>query len=253
MSTSRSPSLDKRGEDVAGHHGPYSVYAAGGLFTQHELATNVFLKEAIARTSNGKYQLILPQSKEMRALDRPDAAANIRNIDLVLVFGADILLARFDGLELDAGTVVEFMMAKALGKPAVVLRCDFRGLLSDSLDAPYNLMVRNWPRTVEVYVPSLISYAKTFAEACRGLDVDDWFQATLDAELSSVQEGLDEMALKIIAALDAVLKMESPYPSVYQETLYRALRHMPGCGFEELLSDEAVCDLVKRLRRQGTL
>lgn len=253
MSTTRSLSVDERGERTARHRGPYSIYVAGGLFTQHDLATNVFLKEAIARMSAGKYQFILPQSKEMRELDRPDAAASIRNIDLMLAISADILLARFDGLELDSGTVVEFMVAKALGKPALVLRCDFRGLFSDSLDAPYNLMVRSWPRTVEVHVPSLISYATTFAAASLGDDVDDWFQATLDVELRSVQEGLDEIALKIIAGLDAVLEMASPYPPAYQEMLYQAMRHMPGGGFEQLLSEEAVADLLERLRRHGTL
>jgi hypothetical protein len=29
--------------------GPYTVYAAGGLFTQHELAMNVLIKEAVLK------------------------------------------------------------------------------------------------------------------------------------------------------------------------------------------------------------
>ena len=43
--------------------GPYTVYAAGGLFTQDELAMNVMLKEAVWRLSNGRFQLFLPQSR----------------------------------------------------------------------------------------------------------------------------------------------------------------------------------------------
>ena len=35
--------------------GPYTVYAAGGLFTQDELATNILIKEAVWRLSNGKF------------------------------------------------------------------------------------------------------------------------------------------------------------------------------------------------------
>ena len=46
--------------------GPYTIYSAGGLFTQDELATNVMLKEAVWRLSNGKFQIFLPQSREIR-------------------------------------------------------------------------------------------------------------------------------------------------------------------------------------------
>jgi nucleoside 2-deoxyribosyltransferase len=101
--------------------GPYTVYAAGGLFTQHELAMNVLIKEAVWRLSDGRFQLFLPQSRELRELDRPDVEAYIRNDDLLQVVKADIVIARFDGLELDSGTVVEFIVAKSLGKPTVIL------------------------------------------------------------------------------------------------------------------------------------
>ena len=87
--------------------GPYTVYAAGGLFTQHELATNVLIKEAVWRLSDGQFQLVLPQSREMRELNRPDVEAHLRNVDLLEVVKADIVMARFDGLELvrDSGRI----------------------------------------------------------------------------------------------------------------------------------------------------
>jgi hypothetical protein len=47
----------------------YTVYAAGGIFTQHDLATNVFIKDAVWKLSNGKFELALPQSKELRELE----------------------------------------------------------------------------------------------------------------------------------------------------------------------------------------
>ena len=97
----------------------YTVYAAGGIFTQHDLAMNVFIKDSVWKQSHGKFELVLPQSKELRELDRPDIAAYIRNVDLAYVVKSDLLLARFDGLELDAGTLIEFMLAKFLGKPTV--------------------------------------------------------------------------------------------------------------------------------------
>ena len=107
---------------VANSVGPYTVYSAGGLFTQDELATNIMIKEAVWRLSNGKFQLFLPQSRELQELDQPNLEAYIRNTDLLEVVKADILLVRFDGLELDSGTVVEYMMAKFLGMPTVILK-----------------------------------------------------------------------------------------------------------------------------------
>ena len=150
---SRSSALDATRE-AGNTAGRYRVYSAGGLFTQHELATNVLIKEAVWRLSGGTFQLLLPQSRELQVLDRPDVDAYIRNEDLVWVVGADIILARFDGVELDAGTVLEFAVAKSLGKPVVILRCDFRGLHGVERTDPYNLMVKNWPRTVEVHLDS---------------------------------------------------------------------------------------------------
>jgi len=96
--------------------GPYTVYFAGGLFTHHELAANILIKEAVWRTSNGRFQLLLPQSRELQQLNMPNVEAYLRNIDLLEVVGADIILARFDGAELDSGTVLEFAIAKSLGR-----------------------------------------------------------------------------------------------------------------------------------------
>ena len=40
---------------------------------------------------------------------------------------SDVAMFAFDGIELDSGTVVEFMAAKMLDIPSVVYRSDFRG------------------------------------------------------------------------------------------------------------------------------
>jgi hypothetical protein len=52
-------------QEVTHSAGPYTIYSAGGLFTQDELATNIMIKEAVWRLSNGKFQLFLPQSREL--------------------------------------------------------------------------------------------------------------------------------------------------------------------------------------------
>ncbi len=231
----------------------YSVYAAGGIFTQHDLASNVFLKDSVWRQSNGRFELILPQSKELRELDRSDIAAYIRNVDLIQVVKTDMVIARFDGLELDAGTVVEFMFAKFLGKPAVIMRCDSRRLGGESLDEPYNLMVRNWPRTVEIHFDSLINFVGRFAEECNTLGNVDTFQMKIKAESNTVMKGFDDIAQKLIQGLEAVLGMKSPYPDEYQEMVYKAMRYSPGSGFEQLLSEEELEELVGKFRKTGIL
>ena len=233
--------------------GPYTVYAAGEIFTQHDLAVNVFIKEALWRLSRGKYQLILPQSKELRNLDRPDIEAYTRNVDLMHVMMADMCLARFDGLELDSGTVVEFMMAKSLGKPTVILRSDSRRASGKSMDGPYNLMVKNWPRTVEVRIDALMAYIDLFDEVYRADGDTDAFHAVMQAELAVAQKGIRDLAAKILGGLDAALKLESPYPPEYREIVYKAMRYSPGSGFDRLVTEDVLAEIIQRLRENGTL
>jgi nucleoside 2-deoxyribosyltransferase len=240
-------------QEAANSAGPYTVYAAGGLFSQHELATNVLIKEAVWRLSDGRFQLVLPQSREMRQLNRPDVEAHLRNVDILEVVKADIVLARFDGLELDSGTVVEFTVAKSLGKPTIVLRCDFRRLYGKGLSEPYNLMVKSWPRTVEVHIDSYLSNAGLLAEELEALGNSVTFQATMNAELNAVQIGVDEIAKKVIDGLEAAVKMQSPYPPEYREIVYKALRYSLGSGFDQLLTENELDEIIGRLRTNGTL
>ena len=233
--------------------GPYKIYSAGGLFTQDELATNVLIKEAVWRLSNGKFQLNLPQSREMQELDRDDLEAFIRNDDLLQVVEADMLLARFDGLELDSGTVVEFVTAKYLGKPTVILRTDFRRTIFVGTSEPFNLMVKNWPRSVDIYIHSYMLWADLFAEEREASDEEDPCQATMKAELGTLQKSVDEFASQVIDGLETVLKMESPYPPEYQEAVYQAMRFSLGSGFDQMLTASELEKIIQRLRKNGTL
>jgi len=179
-------------------------------------------------------------------------AAYLRNVNLLDIVKADIMIARFDGPELDAGTVVEFAMAKSLGKPTVILRCDYRHLSGKGIDEPYNLMVRSWPRTVEVHIDSLLNYAGLLAEERNALGDRVTFRATIKAELNTVQKGVDEIAKKTIDGLEAVIKMKSPYPPEYQEVVYKASRYSPGSGFDQLLTENELDEIIQRLRENGT-
>ena len=46
---------------------------------------------------------------------------------MMALMNSEVAIFAFDGVELDSGTLVEFMLAKQLDIPAVVYRTDFRG------------------------------------------------------------------------------------------------------------------------------
>ena len=231
----------------------YTIYSAGGLFTQDELATNVMIKEAVWRLSDGKFQLFLPQSREFQELDQANLEAYIRNTDLLEVWKADILLVRFDGLELDSGTVVEYMMAKFLGKPTVILRSDFRAVSFLPLCEPYNLMVKNWPRTIEVHLNSYGMWAELYSAERQAHGDSESSLGLMNAEMGTLQQSVDEVARQVIAALEAVIETRSPYPPEYQEVVYKAMRFSPGSGFDQLLTASELGKILQRLRKNGTL
>ena len=232
---------------------PYMVYSAGGLFMQDELTTNVLLKEAVWRLSKGKYEFFLPQSFELQQIDRPDMESFIRNKDLLNVLKSDIVLVRFDGLELESGTVVEFVFAKSLGKPTVILRCDFRRQSGTDRSEPYNLMAMNWPRTISVHLDSFRLWAEILSAERQAIGDWDNFQDNLRAEHSTIQKSVDQIAVNVIAAMDQAIDMDSPFPPDFQELVYRASRYSPGSGFEEMLPEDELEAIIQNLRQNGTL
>jgi nucleoside 2-deoxyribosyltransferase len=241
------------GTSSGGLFDSYLVYLAGGLFTQHELATNVSMKEAVWRLSSGRFELVLPQSKELRQLDTPDLPAYLRNADLYQLVQSDVLIARFDGPELDTGAVVEFMVAKMLGKPSVIVRTDSRHLTGDGLDDPYNLMVKNWPRSITVHIDSVIDYVQKIAETRETLPDKGSEERILEAELAIVRKSTDAMAVRVIEALNSVVTMESPYPLELREVVYEAVRFAPGAGFDQLLTATHLRTTLQNLMAHRTL
>ncbi|HAE34107.1 MAG TPA: hypothetical protein DCF86_09670, partial [Dehalococcoidia bacterium] len=101
----------------------YTIYFAGALFDHKELIGNAILASYINEISDGKYRCILPQDLEQST----NRAVDIRNQDLSYVLACDLAIFNFDGAELDSGTVVEFLYAKTLDIPSVIIRSDFRG------------------------------------------------------------------------------------------------------------------------------
>lgn len=133
----------------------FNVYFAGDLFDHKHLTGNLLLAQSIEKELQNQYTCTLPQKTE-GALR---FAIDVRNRDLQYVAQADLVLFNFDGVDLDSGTVVEFMIAKMLDIPAVLLRTDFRkvGFCFDGGDS-WNLMISGYPRCETVNNNALVSF-----------------------------------------------------------------------------------------------
>jgi hypothetical protein len=124
----------------------------------------------------------------------------------------------YDGAELDAGTVVEFMVAKVADIPAIILRSDFRGAGDQgSTGDPWNLMSSSWPRTVGVSINSMVEYKSALAT---GLGNSE---AVNPGELM-----VDRVAQKVVDAFEKVLKEPPRMPKELRESVYQWLALMPG-------------------------
>ncbi len=134
------------------------IYFAGELFDHKHLAGNALLAAAI-EAAEPNYECVLPQLMEQPEM----RAESIRNHDLLQVLSCDLALFNFDGTELDSGTVVEFMYAKFLDKPCVILRSDFRAGGDQEDGDPWNLMCSFYPRTETVLVNGMAAYHDAMA------------------------------------------------------------------------------------------
>jgi nucleoside 2-deoxyribosyltransferase len=107
---------------------------------------------------------------------------SIRDSDLRALLSCDLALFTYDGAELDAGTVVEYLVAKFADIPAVILRTDFRGggdqgqfkadetagkndEQGDEKADSWNLMSSFWPRTCTVSIDSMGIYKTALSDA----------------------------------------------------------------------------------------
>lgn len=196
----------------------YKVYVAGDLFDFKHITGNLVLAQHLEKLSNGLYTCILPQNWEGTL----QSSIDIRNKDIASVMQADLVLFNFDGADLDSGTMIEFVLAKMLDIPSVLLRTDFRNggyLFGDD----WNNMIFGFPRSVVVKCPALV------------LNND---------------HGIDEMhqtiAQSIIKAFEIVLQ-EKPVLNTYEE-IFSAYQHvitMCGSGLDQLVPVALVRKIIE--------
>ena len=77
------------------------IYFAGDLFDHKDLAGNLLLADAIEKYSGNRYQINLPQDGECEVRCR--TSQSIRDADFQLLFNSDVIIANFDGTDLDSG------------------------------------------------------------------------------------------------------------------------------------------------------
>lgn len=211
-----------------------SIYFAGELFDHKHLIGNKLLASHLEKVCDGEYKCLLPQEYEQcsgRSID-------IRDQDLYLLVTSDLALFNFDGQDLDSGTVVEFMLAKMLDIPSVILRTDLRSG-GDQESEPWNLMCSEYPRT-KVIIKNGIEWYQNY---CKKFDnTDDMISAMYD-----------ELSLDVISGLKSVQSLPSLLgPSLDNiEAIYRWAIKFPGESFVQKCKDLNLQQLLQSKKDKG--
>ena len=213
-----------------------SVYFAGDLFNHKDLTGNLLLAEAIERESSGRYVCILPQHLEQST----SRSIDIRNNDLSKIVSADLILVNFDGTELDSGTVIEFLFAKALDVPAVILRSDFRSAGDQERGDPWNLMCSGYPRTGKLTLNAMAWYQEAWGKGGGTAAVLDRFYSKLSKA--------------IITEFDNVYNEPSLIDSQQMlRNVYEWGLRFPGNGFSDLFPEQELTSLLEKKQKKALL
>ena len=213
-----------------------SVYFAGELFNHKDLTGNLLLAEAIERESSERYVCVLPQHLEQST----SRSIDIRNNDLSKIVSADLILVNFDGTELDSGTVIEFLFAKALDVPAVILRSDFRSAGDQERGDPWNLMCSGYPRTGKLNLNAMAWYQEAWG---KGGDT----AAVLERFYSKLSKA-------IITEFDNVYNKPSLIDSQQMiRNVYEWGLRFPGNGFSDLFTEQELKSLIEKKQKKALL
>jgi len=215
---------------------PFTVYLAGDLWTHKDLIGNALLGEYIKKVSKGRYECVLPQDLE----EPVHRTVDIRNLDLKHVMTCDMAIFNFDGANLDAGTVVEFMYAKMLDVPCLILRTDFRSAGEGGQDQdPWNLMATHWPRTQVLKLHGMVDYQTSKVAKNLGKTILNLYR---------------KMASQIIEGLDRA-RLEKPLVTdpARLRVLYDWAVQCPGAGYSDLFSESEVKGLLSKKVGKGLL
>ena len=213
-----------------------SVYFAGDLFNHKDLTGNLLLAEGIERESLGRFVCVLPQHLEQST----NRSIDIRNNDLSNIVSADLILVNFDGTELDSGTVIEFLFAKALDVPAVILRSDFRSAGDQERGDPWNLMCSGYPRTGKLTLNAMAWYQEARGKGGGTAAVLERFYSKLSKA--------------IITEFDNVYNEPSLIDSQQMlRNVYEWGLRFPGNGFSDLFTEQELTSLLEKKQKKALL
>ena len=215
----------------------FTVYFAGSLFNHKDLTGNALLAEYIEKCSDNKYRCFLPQDVEQHHT----SAREIRNDLIAKLIECDLGLFQFDGTELDAGVVVEFMLAKFLDIPAVILRSDFRTCGEKEIGGEdWNFMCSFYPRTQVVKFNAIISYQEA-------VEKSQTLNETVDTYYIRI-------ARMVIESLDSVRTEEPLLKGDLKrlETLYQWALTFPGGEIDKLVSSTSFVEqlLAAKIKKE---
>lgn len=222
----------------------YTVYLGGELFSLKHLIGNAWLAEAIYEKSHGRFRCVLPQDfTELRGR----SGRAIRDCNLRALVACDLALFNFDGTELDSGTVIEFMFARFADLPAVLLRTDIRNA-GDYRDEPWNLMASYFPRTANVFVPSLFSYRGALQRRHRRLE--DALRLAGQHSSAAAQLVCEQVAAQCVRAFDRLLATPPVMPRHLREEAYQWLPLASGLrGKQKEIRREFERSLERKVER----
>jgi len=216
-----------------------SIYIAGELFDHKDLTGNALLASYIEKESSGRYKCLLPQDMEQAS----ERLVEIRNQDLYYVMNCDLVLINFDGTELDSGTVVEFMFAKFLDIPSVIIRSDFRSGGDQVREGDdWNLMCSFYPRTHVLNLNAMQLYHQSKQQS---------------KDLSgSTERYYKDLAVKVIEGFDKVVLQEPLSKGERRdiEHIYQWALDFPGSGLSSYDENKGFLDdLISSKIKKGLL
>ena len=213
-----------------------SVYFAGDLFNHKDLTGNLLLAEAIERESSRRYVCVLPQHLEQST----SRSIDIRNNDLRKIVSADLILVNFDGTELDSGTVIEFLFAKTLDVPAVILRSDFRSAGDQERGDPWNLMCSGYPRTEKLTLNAMAWYQEAWGKG--------------GGTAAMLERFYSKLSKAVITEFDNVYNEPSLIDSQQMlRNVYEWGLRFPGNGFSDLFTEQQLKSLLEKKQKKALL
>jgi nucleoside 2-deoxyribosyltransferase len=102
-----------------------NIYFAGPLFTLAERRFNEDLSTEIRRRLPAA-RIFFPQDCDHDLQGKPDFVGQLYRVLIEAIDRCDAVVAILDGPDSDSGTCVEIGYARALGKPIIGVRTDFR-------------------------------------------------------------------------------------------------------------------------------